>query len=67
MCTFVVLSVLTRFQGAQNLLGGASFLRDTVMHVELIMPVNPPAAVDAPITRLLAIVRHGRRATEQEC
>ena len=28
---------------------------------------NPPAAVDASIARLFAIVRMGRRATEQEC
>jgi hypothetical protein len=28
---------------------------------------NPAAAVHAPIARLFAIVRLGRRATEQEC
>jgi hypothetical protein len=28
---------------------------------------NLPAAVDAPIARLFAIVRLGRRANEQKC
>jgi hypothetical protein len=29
------------------------------MHVEQIMPLNPPAAVDAPIARLLALAAQG--------